>query len=356
VLYDDRGVLYVADTYRNRVLRLDPNGKLAVVAGWSSLPDEIEGGPAKFAQHYNPWGVAVGGAGDVFVADTGMNRICRITLDRRFYKVAGKGQPIARMEGSGPPPQFSGDGGPAVLADLDMPNGVAVDGKANIYIADSYNNRVRKVGPDGIIWTIAGNGIDGFGGDGGPATSAELSCPMGVAVDSRGNVYIADRQNNRIRRVTSDGRISTVIGTGEQGDSDEGPALSVRLNFPHGVAVDRQDNVYVADTFNHRVRKLDRDGVVRNIAGTGQQEFVGDGGPAVKAGLAAPDSVAVDAQGNIYIADRANFRVRMITTDGVIHTIGGAPIFPHGVAVDGRGIVYVTDRNRIRVLTPDQPK
>ena len=194
---------------------------------------------------------------------------------------------------------------------------------------------------------------------------------MGVAVDSRGNVYIADRQNNRIRRVTPNGRIDTVIGSGMMGDSGDGPAGSVRLNFPHGVAVDRQDTIYVADTFNHRVRKLGGDGIVRNVAGTGQQEFLGDGGRAINAGLAAPDSIAIDAQGNIYIADRANWRVRKITTDGVIHTIAGnqetgysgdrgpalkAPIFPTSVAVDSHGIVYVADHNRIRVLSPDQPK
>jgi sugar lactone lactonase YvrE len=367
LVYDADGAFYAADTYKNRVLRIGRDGKLSVVAGLSAAPDEVEGGPAEFARHNNPWGVAVSGSGDVFVADTGTNRICRISPDGRFYKVAGKGQPILRMEGGGPPPQFSGDGGPATAAGLDMPSGVAVDAKGNIYVSDSYNNRVRRVDADGIIRTIAGTGENGFGGDGGPAVDAKLSYPVGVAVDSRGNVYIADRQNNRIRRVTPDGRIDTVIGSGKQADSGDGPALSVRLNFPHGVAVDRHDDIYVADTFNHRVRKLGRDGIVRNIAGTGKQEFVGDGGPAIKAGLGAPDSVAIDAQGNIYIADRANWRVRKITTDGIIHTIAGnqetgysgdggpalaAPIFPTSVAVDSRGVVYVTDHNRIRVLTP----
>jgi sugar lactone lactonase YvrE len=371
LVYDTDGALYVADTYRNRVLRLDGSGKLSVAAGLGSVPDEIEGGRAELAHHDLPLGLAVSSTGDLLVADTGMNRICRMTPEGRFYTVAGKGRPIIRMEGGGPPPQFTGDGGPAKSADLDMPSGVAVDAKGSIYISDSYNNRVRKVDLNGIIRTIAGTGQDGFGGDGGPATAAKLSHPMGVAVDSQGNVYIADRQNNRIRRVTPDGRIDTVIGSGKKGDSGAGPALSIKLNFPHGVAVDRQDNIYVADTFNHRVRKLGRDGIVRNIAGTGEQEFVGDGGPAVKAGLAAPDAIAVDAQGNIYIADRANWRIRKITTDGIIHTIAGnhetgysgdggpaleAPIFPTGVAVDNRGAVYVTHGDRIRVLTPEQPR
>jgi len=370
LVYGPDGVLYIADTYRNRLLRLDQAGKLSVVAGLSNPPDEIEGGPAEFARHNDPWGVAVSNSDDVFVADTGMNRICRITPDRRFYKVAGKGRPILRMEGSGPPPQFSGDGGPATMADLDMPSGVAVDAKGYIYISDWYNNRIRRVAPDGMIQTIAGTGQDGFGGDSGPATAAQLSHPMGVAVDSRGNVYIADSQNNRVRRVTPEGTINTIIGSGRRGDGGDGPALSIKLSFPHGVAVDRQDNIYVADTGNDRVRKLGLNGVVRSIAGTGKQEFVGDGGLAVKAGLAAPDAIAIDAQGNIYIADRANWRVRKITTDGVIHTIAGnhetgysgdggpaleAPIFPTSVAVNSRGMVYVTDNNHVRVLTPQQP-
>ena len=365
--YAADGTLYVADTYRNRILRLDRDGKLSVVAGLSSVPDEVEGGPAESARHNNPRGVAVSNSGDVFVADTGMNRICRITPDGRFYRVAGKGKPILRMDGGGPAPQLSGDGGPATIADLDMPSGVAADAKGHIYISDSYNHRVRRVDPDGIIQTIAGTGENGFGGDGGPATAAKLSYPTGVAVDLRGNVYIADSQNDRVRRVTPDGRIDTVLGGGEHGDSGDGPALSTKLNFPHGVAVDRQDNIYVADTGNDRIRKLSQDGIVRNIAGTGKQEFVGDGGPAVKAGLGAPDSVAIDAQGNIYIADRANWRVRKITTDGVMNTIAGngetgysgdggpalqAPIFPTSVAVDSRGVVYVTDHNQVRVLTP----
>jgi DNA-binding beta-propeller fold protein YncE len=191
---------------------------------------------------------------------------------------------------------------------------------------------------------------------------------MGLAVDAEGNVYVADRENNRVRKITPDGMISTVIGSGKKGPSGDGPALSVRLDFPHGVAIDRNGTLYVADTFNHRIRRLDSDGIVRTVAGTGKQEFVGDEGPAVKAGLGTPDSLAVDVLGNIYVADRANWRVRKITPDGIIHTIAGnhetgfygdggpalkAPIFPTGVAVDARGIVYVTDHNLVRVLTPE---
>jgi sugar lactone lactonase YvrE len=364
--FDSKGSLYVADTFRNRVLRF-AEGRLTVIAGLTKLPEEREGGPAEFVRHSNPWAVAVSPSGDLFVADTGMNRICLITSDGKFYTVAGKGQPIIRIEGIGPGPQFSGDGGSATIADLDGPSGVAVDAHGNIYISDSNNNRVRKVTSDGIIHTIAGTGENGFGGDGGPATAAKLSYPMGLAVDILGNLYIADRQNNRVRQVTPDGNIRTVIGNGAQADSGDGPALSVKLDFPHGVAVDRAGALYVADTFNHRIRKLGKDGIVRTIAGTGKQEFKGDEEPAIKAGLATPDSLAIDQEGNIFIADRANWRVRKITTDGVIHTIAGnhetgfsgdggpalkAPIFPTSIAVDARGLIYVTHRNTVRILTP----
>jgi sugar lactone lactonase YvrE len=365
--FDQTGSLYIADTFRNRVLRFDTTGKLEVVAGLSVLLDEKDGGPAEFAHLSSPWAVAIGPRGDLFVADTEMNRICLITTEGRFYRVAGKGVPYIRIEGIEltPGPHFTGDGGSAKLADIDGPTGVAIDVHGNIYMSDSNNNRVRKVTPDGIIQTIAGTGESGFGGDGGPATRAKLSHPTGLAVDLTGNLYIAE--NNRVRQVTPDGRIKTVVGSGTQGDSADGAALSVKLNSPHGVAVDREGTLYIADTFNHRIRKLGKDGVVRSIAGTGKPEFNGDDGPAISAGLAAPDSIAVDEEGNIFIADRANWRVRKIATDGTIHTIAGnhetgfygdggpalkAPIFPTSVAVDAHGRVYVTHNNTIRVLTP----
>jgi len=342
----------VADTFRHRVLRLSPNDTLAVIAGLDALPEEKDGGPAGNLRLSLSWSVAVGPAGDVFVADSDMNRIVRITEDGLFHRVAGKGVPIMRIEGHGPPPQFGGDGGLATAADLDYPFGVAVDSHGTIYISDSINNRVRKVTVDGIIETIAGTGEAGSSGDGGRAIKARLSSPSGLAVDSHGNVYIADCGSNSVREISSEGVIRTVVSG---------------LKCPHGVAVNARDTLFIADTFNHFIKRLDADGKVHTIAGTGKQEFTGDEGPATQAGLAAPDSLAIDSQGNIFIADRANWRVRKITQDGIIHTIAGnhetgfsgdggpalkAPIFPTSVAVDSRGRVYVTDHNRIRVLTP----
>ncbi len=352
LLVDPRGDIYVADTLRSRVLRISPNGTLDVIAGLSKLPDERDGGPAHALRLSALWSVALGPSEDVFVADPGMNRIVRIDRDRNFRRVAGKGVPIIRMEGYGPPPQFSGDGGLATLADLDYPFGVAVDAHGTIYVSDQTNNRVRKVTLDGRIQTIAGIGERGSSGDEGRAVEAQLNSPGGLAVDSHGNVYVADCGNNSVRQISSEGVIRTVVSG---------------LQCPHGVAVDANDTLFVADTFHHLLKKVDADGTVRTIAGTGKQEFVGDEGPATKAGLACPDSLAIDARGNIYIADRANWRVRKITADGIIHTIAGnhetgfsgdggpalhAPIFPTSVAVDSRGTVYVTDHDRIRVLTP----
>jgi len=324
------------------------------------------------AHLWGPSSVAVYGSGDIFIADTEMNRILRVSQNGLVSTVAGKGKPILRVEGSGPPPQFSGDGGPATSADLDRPTGVAVDAQGNIYISDQLNNRIREVTTDGLIRTIAGTGKAAYGGDNGPALKANFAHPMGVAVDANGNVYVADRENNRIRKISVDGTIRTVIGSGRKGQSENGPALSISLDFPHGVAIDAKGTLYVADTFNHRIRRLDSDGVVRVVAGSGKQEFIGDAGPAIQAGLGAPDSLAIDAGGNIYIADRANWLVRKITRDGIIHTIAGiagnhetgfygdggpalkAPIFPNSVAVSSDGVVYLTDHNRVRLLTPDK--
>jgi len=292
--FDPNGDLYVADSDRNRILRLNAQSRVSITAGIKVLPEETEGGPAELARYSGPSNVAVSASGDVFVTDTQRNRVCRITKVGRLYTVAGKGRlpPTVAIEGYVPPPSFGGDGGPAMMADLDNPTGIAIDNLGNIYFSDSNNQRVRRVNPDGIIETIAGTGGKGFGGDGGPATAAMLANPMGLAVDAMGNLYIADRENNRIREVTSDGNIKTVVGSGLRGDSGEGPALSIKLNFPHGVAVGPTGALYVADTVNHRIRKLDKDGIVRTVAGTGKPEFIGDGGPAVEAGLAVPDAIA----------------------------------------------------------------
>src|ERR1041385_4325607 len=177
---------------------------------------------------------------------------------------------------------YAGDGGQATAAELNTPFGVAVDAAGNFYIAEWSNHRVRKVDTSGVITTIAGIGIAGFGGDGGPATQAALNSPEGVAVDSAGNVYIADSFNNRIRKVDTSGTITTIAGTGEPRYTGEGVATQVGLNDPSGIAIDRSGNIYIADNSSHRVRKLSGD-TISTIAGTGIAGFSGDGGPATSA-------------------------------------------------------------------------
>jgi trimeric autotransporter adhesin len=258
---------------------------------------------------------------------------------------------------------------PATGASLNFPTGIAVDPSGNLFIADRDNNRIRKVNTTGIITTVAGNGTRGYSGDGGAATSTELNLPQAVAVDAVGNLYIADRNNHRIRKVTTNGIISTVAGNGTAGFSgDGGAATSARLNYPQAVAVDEAGNLYIADRDNNRIRKVRSNGTIITIAGNGTEVFSGDGGVATSAGVFAPQNIAVDGSGNVYLAD-PSFRIRKINTTGIISTVAGNGIdgyngdgiaatnaslsFPRGMSIDGTGNLYISDNsnNRIRKVS-----
>jgi uncharacterized protein (TIGR03437 family) len=266
---------------------------------------------------------------------------------------AASGYIISTVAGNGTY-GYSGDGGQATASSLAGPQGVAVDAHGNIYIVENLANRARKVSPNGIITTVAGNGTQGYSGDGGPATSAALDWPHGVAVDPSANIYIADTLNGCVRKATPAG-IMTTMGSAE-----------LKLSGPQGVAVDASGNIYIADG---RIFKVTPDGTVAVVAGNGLYGFSGDGGLATGASLGAPDGVAVGADGSIYIADTQNFRVRKVSPSGTITTIAGngtlgysgdgddaanAELFPVSVAVDASGNVYVADEggNAIRRLTP----
>jgi hypothetical protein len=211
---------------------------------------------------------------------------------------------------------YAGDGGAATSARLYSPTGVAVDSLGNVYIADSRNNVIREVS-GGIINTVAGNGTAGFSGDGGPATSAELADPVDVAVDASGNLYIADSDNQRIRMANASGIISTFAGNGSTGFSgDEGPANEASLSYPYGVAVDAAGDVLIADTQNNRIRWADGQGIIYTVAGNGSHGFSGDGGLGTSAMLATPYGVGVDPSGNIYVGDTGNNEVRMVNAVG----------------------------------------
>ncbi|MCZ0952873.1 MAG: leucine-rich repeat domain-containing protein [Rhodospirillaceae bacterium] len=329
-------------------------GGMAGLAGFAG-----DGGFAVDARLNGPFDVAVDVAGYVFVADRFNHRIRMIGPDGIIATFAGTGAA-----------GFGGDGGLSTVADLNRPVGLAVDAAGYVYVADRLNHRVRRITTDGTIETIAGTGADEYGGDGGPATAAELDEPTGVAVDSAGYVYVADSWNHRIRRIGLGGLIETIAGTGSFGHAgDGGLATQARLTFPFDVAVDAGGSVYVADTFNHRIRRIGKDGTIETVAGTGIEGYGGDGGPATGALLNYPSGVAVSGAGYVFVADWGNHRIRRIAPDGMIVTFagtgvdgyggdGGAAVQaqlrgPSGVTVDAIGRVYIADSNSHRVRVVD---
>ncbi|MFK8845340.1 hypothetical protein [Streptomyces sp. Ac-502] len=278
---------------------------------------------------------------------------------------------IATVAGNGQAGYVS-DGGPATLTQLNWPHGVALDKDGNLYIAERSNHRVRRVTPQGIITTVAGNGQAGYTSDGGPATATQLNGPSAVAVDDAGNLYIADINNHRIRKVDTRGIITTVAGNGQAGYvSDGGPATATQLNTPTGVAVDPQGNLYIGEWGNHRVRKVDTRGIITTVAGNGQAGYVSDGGPATATKLYQPAGVEVDSNGNLYIADCNNNRVRKVDTRGIITTVAGngqagyvsdgGPAtatqisYPLDVSLDDAGNLYIADtlNQRVRKVATD---
>jgi len=302
-----------------------------------------------------PSSVATDGKGGLYITGQVQNEVYRLSADGRLSIVAGTGT-------SG----FGGDGGPATSAQMWSPAGISVDAVGNIYVADCQNNRIRKVTAAGMICTVAGNGTAGFSGDGGSAISAQLWSPNAVAVDSSGNLYIADVLNNRIRKVTPDGVISTVAGNGTPGFSgDGGPATSAALYCPNGVAVDSSGSLYIADTYDLRIRKVTSAGIISTVAGDGTSGFNGDGGSASSAQLCCPNGVAVDSSGDLYIADTSDHRIRIVTPAGIIKTVAGngtagfsgdgGPAtsaqlnFPSGIAADSAGNLYIADTYNLRV-------
>jgi uncharacterized protein (TIGR03437 family) len=328
---------------QNMVLRMDAaTGVITLAAGNGTTGSGGDGGLATAAQLFRPSGLAVDSAGDLFIADSGNERVRKVA-NGVIVTVAGNG-----LTG------YTGDGGAATSARLNGPEGLAVDSAGNLYIADTNNFCVRRVA-NGVITTVAGNGTAGFSGDNGPAASAQLNDPYAVVVDAAGNLYISDTLNARIRKVAS-GVITTIAGNGTAGFSgDNGPATGARLASPLGVAVDAAGNLYIADRDNQRVRKV-ANGVITTVAGSGAQGFSGDGGPAGSAGFSQPISVALNAAGDLFITDLSNYRIRKVSS-GMISTVAGGGalsssqfISPVSVAIDSAGDLYFADGQNNRVL------
>jgi sugar lactone lactonase YvrE len=286
---------------------------------------------------------------------------------------------------------FSGDNGPATSARLDFPTTVVVDAAGNIFISDGANHRVRKVSPDGTITTYAGTGVEGFSGDGGPATQARLGGGLDLALDGAGNLYLSDGDHQRVRKVSPDGTITTVAGSGPTTEGapgayagDGGPATEARLNGPLGLAVDASGNLFIAENGNHRIRKVSPDGIITTVAGSGpigpdQGVSAGDGGPALAATLRGPAFLAVDGAGNLFFSEvdeqgtqaytGPRGQVRKVSADGIITTVAGNGVRgfsgdggpavaaglwgANGVTVDSAGNLFIADWGNYRVRKVD---
>ena len=371
VALDQAGNLFVTQRAGGRIRRVTAGGVTSTVAG-AGFGFGGDGGQAVNALMRNPEGVVTAGTGTFYVVDSSNHRIRRVGPNPGV---------ISTFSGRR---HDAGDGGPATGAGLFRPFGLETDAQANLLIADTMNHRVRKLtfssgaaleGSESekgaavaTISTIAGSGATGFSGDGGAGTAAKLAEPRDVAVSSVGNIFIADYLNHRIRRVATDGTISTFAGNGTQGfGGDGGAATGASLDSPSGVALDLQRNVYVADTGNHRIRKITPVGVISTFAGTGVAGFSGDGDVATKAQLNMPTGIGVDGSGNVFIADTQNRRIRAITPGGIISTVAGngmagfggdggpatqAQIEPWDVALGPQGRLFIADGvARVRRVT-----
>jgi sugar lactone lactonase YvrE len=334
---------------------------ITTVAGNGGSGESGDGGLATDAMLF-AGGVAADAWGNFYIADSANERVRKVDTNGLITTIAGNGAAA-----------FSGDGGPATNASLFNPVGVAVDAAGGLFIADELNDRVRAVDTNGLITTVAGNGANGFSGDGGPATDASLSGPAGLAVDGSGDLFISDAENNRVRAIGTNGVIATVAGNATNGFfGDGGPATNASLSGPAGLAVDAWGNLFIADSGNRRIRKVDTNGVITTVAGNGDAGFYGDGGPATNAFLESPAAVAVDLFGNLFIADSTE-HVREVSVNGVITTVagnagygysgdGGLPVNArlsdvYGLAVDSMDSLFIADtgNNRIRKVAAFGP-
>ena len=372
--------IYIVDQANNRVRMINSSGIITTIAGngeFVGFPTG-DGGPATSAILASPAGIAKDSIGNLFISsarntnvriiDTngiistlvnqqdGIAQISRITLDSTdnlYISDFGPGNshvrkldyvnPLSIVAGNGNH-GFYGEAIPAYDSNLYGPTGMTVDNNGNLIFADRQNNKIRKIDSNGVITTIVGNGI-GFSGDGGAAVDAGLYYPTDVAVDLNNNLYIADDLDHRIRKVDSNGIINTITGNGNNGFSgDGGFAIDAEISQPMGITTDLSGNIYFADFNNHRIRKIDVDGIITTVAGNGVGGFSGDGGLAVNASLNLPRDVAVDVDGNIYIADTSNNSIRKVDTSGIITSLSTISInWPSSITISQNGDLYIAE-------------
>ncbi|HEX3966974.1 MAG TPA: Ig-like domain repeat protein [Edaphobacter sp.] len=307
LVFDAAGNLYLAETGNHVIRKIDTAGLITTIAGTGTQGFSGDAGLATAATLDSPQGLALDVANNLYIADTHNHRIRKLNLATGI---------IITIAGTGTP-GFSGDNTLATAAQLSLPTALALDSANNLYLADTGNHRIRKISAAGIITTIAGRGTQGFSGDAGPATSAVIDSPAGLALDSANNLYLADSHNHRIRKLNlTTGIVSTIAGTGTPGFSgDAKAATSATLAFPHGLAIDAAGNLYLADTVNHRIRRIDgTTGIITTIAGDGTQAFAGDGGPAISASLDSPEATAISPSTLVTLVDTGNQRVRQLTS------------------------------------------
>lgn len=347
--------LFIADAGNHRIRRLDlDTGVITTAAGNGDQAFGGDGGQATSASFKTPSSVTFDSKGDLYISDSGNHRIRKVTMSTGIIStVAGNGKSAA-----------SGDGSAATAASLSYPGHVLVDSLGNLYIADTNNNKIRKVDTSGKISTFAGTGRAWFGGDGGLATYADLQYPTAVVMDATGRFLISDSRNNRVRRIDVDGKINTIAG-GFSGDG--GLATAALINYPSGITRDKTGNLYISDTINSRVRKIDGNGIITTYAGTTFNGYYGDNGPATAARLSMPTAVLMDSANNLYIADTFNHRIRAVDASGTIRTLAGngktdgkgdggqataaSMVAPDDLAL-ADGILYVTEggNGRIRAI------
>lgn len=350
---DKQGVLYLAGAGSNAIYQLLPDGTVRTFAGGGTSFDPNYRGPASGAFIGSPRGMVFDSKGNLNYADVFCRCIRQLSPD-------GSIAPLYRL------PQRSGFS--------QYFEGLAIDAQDNLYATEFRGSMVLKIAPDGTAVTLAGTDDPGYSGDGGPASAAQLNGPSGVALDKAGNIFIADTGNHRIRKITADGKIQTIAGTGVcSASGDGGPALAATICAPAQIVFDAAGNLYFSDYINAKVRKITPDGIMQTIAGSGRRDLlpsnVGDGGPAIRASFGSVSGLAFDSSGATYVSDAGNFRIRRITADGIIQTIAGngqfgdtgdggpaldARLIPGPLAFDPAGSLYViASTNKIRKITPD---